>query len=393
MKIDEYKQLAQFTMTDKEDKYFAAMIEHGNQAKAARSLTAASKDGSKVTRRAIESCVERVKKRAQKRNFNPEYGMDKPLPDNFMVERITTHHKDGKLAQYWTKGKVERDKFLEQVQEVVEMIAEPIKGIVKPTKSPRTKISNLLPVYPIADAHLGMYAYDKEVGHNYDASIAKKVLTESMSELVESAPSTDTCLISNLADFFHADSKENKTMRSGHVLDIDSRWARVVGIGVKAYFDMIRIALTKHKTVIIKSAIGNHDDHSIMWLATVMQYAFASEPRVQIDIPVNPFAYHVFGKNLIGITHNPGKSADLPILMATDMPKEWGDALYRVWFTGHKHHKEIKEYQGCTVELFKSIAPNDAWAHEAKFRSGRSMECIVLEKAGGEHSRQIVNIR
>ena len=79
--------------------------------------------------------------------------------------------------------------------------------------------------------------------------------------------------------------------------------------------------------------------------------------------------------------------------MATDMPREWGDALYRLFLAGHIHHKTVKEYSGCTIETFRSIAAKDSWHNGAGYRARRAMECIILHIEGGEYGRNVVNIK
>ena len=164
-------------------------------------------------------------------------------------------------------------------------------------------------------------------------------------------------------------------------------------MGVRTYRNVINLALAKHEKVIVKSGIGNHDDHSSMWLAMMMKAYFENNPRVEIELPVGSFAYHVFGKNLIGITHGGLKADRLPGIMATDKPSEWGNTTYRTFWTGHIHHKEVKEHPGCIVEAFRAITSKDAWTYSSGYRATRTMECVIFRKDGGEHGRRLVNIK
>ena len=92
-----------------------------------------------------------------------------------------------------------------------------------------------------------------------------------MAELVSSAPPSEECLIVNLADYFHSDNTSNSTAKSGNILDVDTRWGKVFLVGVRAYKEIIKMALTKHKNVRIISGKGNHDEHSIFALAVAMK--------------------------------------------------------------------------------------------------------------------------
>ncbi|MFM7009520.1 MAG: oxidoreductase, partial [Betaproteobacteria bacterium] len=79
-------------------------------------------------------------------------------------------------------------------------------------------------------------------------------------------------------------------------------------------------------------------------------------------------------------------------IMATDQAKEWGETEYRYWYTGHIHHDTLKEYAGCKVESFRTIAGKDAYATWNGYRSGQDSKCIVLDRHHGEVERHTVNI-
>ena len=313
-------------------------------------------------------------------------------PTGYIIKgRSTLYDAAGNIKQEWVKTQLEKEELLNQLHEAVEGIIEPCNGVVPFIKEPKRLNKDLLTVYPIADPHVGMYAWAEESGADQSTELVVEWLNKAQGRLVAAAPSSETCLIANLGDYFHADSVENKTMRSGNVLDIDSRWAKVLRLGVQAYRDLIKMALTKHKTVVVKSVIGNHDDHSNVMLAMAMELAFENNPRVIIDIPINPYNYYQFGKVLLGMVHQ-GKPEKLPSIMAEDRRKEWGECLYCHWLTGHIHHKSAYEFSGCTVESFRTLAAKDAWTNRSGYRSRRDMQNIVYHKEYGEAERFRVGI-
>ena len=73
--------------------------------------------------------------------------------------------------------------------------------------------------------------------------------------------------------------------------------------------------------------------------------------------------------------------------MAADVPELWGATKHRMWFVGHVHHQDIKEYRGCTVEYFRTLAARDAWHAGQGYRAGRDMRLIVLHREHGEIER------
>lgn len=331
----------------------------------------------------------------------PEGVHSKVLPTNplvtsqngFSVKRVSTNYDgEGNIRQQWVSEDKDREETLDQMKRAIEALIEPCKGLSLGVSTPVNTVDDLMVVYPIADLHFGMYADTDETGAAYNMAIAERDLLSAMTELVQSAPPTKTCLIANLGDLFHTDTVLNKTMQSGHILDVDGRWPSIVQRGTKVYRDLINLALQKHAKVVVKSSLGNHDLHSSLWLAMLMAAYFQNNTRVEIELPISHFSYYKYGKNLIGITHGTVKGDRLPLIMATDKSVEWGDSVYRVWFTGHTHHTASKEHPGCTVETLPAIASKDSWTAASGYRSNRSMQAIVLTSAGGEHGRRTVNL-
>ena len=320
-----------------------------------------------------------------------------PLVDaqiGFSVKRVSTNYDgDGNIRQQWVSEDKDKEEILDQMKQAIEALIEPVKGLSLGVPSPVTTCDDLMVVYPAADIHFGLYADKEEIGVAYNMDVAEKILNDAMIELVQSVPSTETCLIANLGDLFHTDTVLNRTMKSGHVLDVDGRWHSIIQRGVAAYRNIINLALQKHKKVIVKSGLGNHDLHSSLTLAMLMQAYFEGNDRVEVELPISNFAYYKFGKNLLGLTHGDGiKSANLPGIMACDRASDWGETTHRFFYTGHKHHRSAAEYPGCIVELFRAVCSKDSWTNSSGYRSTRTMEAVVLAKSGGEHARHIVNI-
>ena len=382
-----YLKLSEFASTETEKKYFDVLVEHNSQAKVAAHFN--------VSENSVYKAVKRVKKRAAKMGHAPEHDMTKTTPEGFHIKGVSSYYgEDGELKGQWVKTNKDKEETLELLKDAVDAIIEPCRGLATPVKRPIKTITNKMATYPIAEPHMGMYSWDKETGDDYDLDIAETILIDSMRELVDSAPDSKKGLIVNLADYFHADNESNQTAASGNVLDVDGRWGKVFQVGVRAKRAVINMALEKHDEVEVISGLGNHDKHSIFCLMMMMQAYFENEPRVKIHLPNNPFAYYQFGKNLIGLHHGNGvKPAELPMIMAADKPKEWGETLYRHFMYGHIHHKVVKEHAGCVTEAFRSIATKDSWHNSKGYRAGRAMEAIVYHEDGGEHSRQIVHVR
>lgn len=252
---------------------------------------------------------------------------------------------------------------------------------------------NLLAVYPMGDPHLGMYSWAEETGQDFDLDIAEHHLVQATGHLVDCCPPAETALIVNVGDFFHADNMENRTMRSGNVLDVDTRWAKVLRVGIRTMRACIEHALRRHMFVRVINEIGNHDDHSSQMLTVALALFYENNPRVSFDESPAKFHYYRFGKCFVGVTHGDGlKLEALGEIMSTDRPTDWGESLHRYWYTGHIHHKKALELRGCMVESFRTLAARDAWHAGKGYRSGRDMTAIVLDEEYGEVQRHRIDL-
>jgi hypothetical protein len=347
-----------------------------------------------VANSSVHRSMKSLKKRAAAAGYSPEHDMTRPVPEGFSVSGVSSYYPatEEKPAQ-WVKSKADKtQRTIEKLQDIVAEIIEPITGIMKPVLPPEFVDYDLMCAYILADAHLGMYAWKEEAGEDWDTDLCSDTIRKTMAALVSSAPPAAVAVIFNLADYFHSDTNENKTLKSGHILDVDTRWGRVFQVGVKAYRHMIELALEKHEKVIVKSAKGNHDEHTGFVLAMLMQAYFENEPRVEIELPINPFTYHQFGNTLIGGNHGMIKPDKLPGIMACDMREIWGITRWHHWFVGHVHHKTVHEFAGCTVESFRSPSPKDNYTHSAGYRAERDMVMIKYHIEKGDIGRNIESI-
>jgi hypothetical protein len=206
------------------------------------------------------------------------------------------------------------------------------------------------------------------------------------------APACEQALIINCGDWFHADNMEGTTSRSGHILDVDGRYAKMIRVGVKVMRQCIESALMKHARVRVCNVIGNHDDTGAIWLSIALSHIYANEPRVTIDTSPAPFMYHEHGKVLIGMHHGHSCKPDrLPGVMATDQAQAWGRTEFRYWYIGHVHHQSVKEYSGVTVESFNTLTAKDAYSAWGGYRAQQNMKCIIHHAEFGEVGRHTVN--
>lgn len=343
----------------------------------------------------VTSALTKAKQLAAKRGYDPDYDLTHPTADGFFVKGVSTlYGDDGQIKQQWVKTDIDKTQFVEDIKQLVEGLVEDLPQFEPVPYEQSFTSEELMAVYPLGDPHIGVLARKAEVGEDWDLKAAQEVFCGVFERLVKTTPSCEQAVIVNLGDYFHYDSAvEKKTSRSGHHLDGDGNYLEMADTGLKIMLSMINAALDHHKTVRVITTIGNHDDTGAMFLMAALKHMYQFEDRVEIDFTPSVFQYIHFGKCLLGVHHGHTCKADkLPLVMASDESELWGATEHRVWLTGHIHHDSVKEYSGCKVESFRTIASKDNWAHSGGYRSDRDSKALVFHKDYGEVERTTINV-
>lgn len=372
--------------TERQREHIQAVIDCGGWRPAARKFG--------VHPKTLQTAYASAQRRSAIQGYAPEYDMTKPVPSPYLVKGVSTYYdKDGAQRGQWVKTTLANDQAEQIIRQFILDLAQDVKGKAPNVKPPKHTNADLLAVYPMGDPHFGMYAWAAEAGNDFDVEKAEALTCGAIDRLIASAPDAETAIVLPLGDLIHADNSKNATPNSGAALDVDTRWARVMQIGLRALIYCIVQALVKHKKVIVRVISGNHDPHASIAIALALDAYFHGNDRVKVDLSPAAHWYYTFGKVLIGSTHgDTTKQKDLLGVMASDRPQEWGAASYRYWYCGHIHHVEQKEYPGVIVEYFRTLAPKDAWHAQQGYRSGRDMCCIVHHKQFGEIERHRCDI-
>ncbi len=316
-----------------------------------------------------------------------------PLPPGHRLKGVSSLvQPDGTVSAQWVKTTAEddRDELLRRL--LRELPSEvPTRAAIAAPVAPSS--SDLLAVYPLGDPHVGMLAWAREGGADFDLEICERLMVGAMRDLVLRGPRTERALIVNLGDFFHYDNASAHTTRGDHALDTDGRAPKVLAVGLRIMTTLIDAALEHHDAVSVDCRIGNHDAHTALMLSLALAAYYRNTPRVAIPPTVKHREYHEFGQVLIGTTHGDrAKPVDLPAIMAAEQAEAWGRTKHRTWLVGHVHHHTVREHRGCKVETFRTLAASDSWHAAQGYVSGRDMHRIVFHRERGEVSREIVNV-
>ena len=372
--------------SERQAQFIDAIEKHGSQRLAAEALG--------LSRGTIGNAMLALQAKAAKMGWSPVHDMVHVVPDGFRVKGTSTlYDAGGKPKLQWVKSTVDHDRAEEIARQAVAALSTSIEGMAPLTESPPRVMSDLLCVYPFGDPHVGLYVWAKECGDAFDLEIGRKLTLGAVDRLVASAPPSETAILLLLGDVFHADDGTNRTPAHQHPLDVDSRYVKVLQVGIETYRHAILRALEKHRKVVVKAIPGNHDPHAIWSLAFTLSAYFSNEPRVEVDLGPAKHWYYRFGKVLIGSTHgDTTKHEKLGGIMACDRAQDWGETLYRYWYTGHIHSKTVTELPGVLCESFRTLAAQDSYAAGHGYRAGRDMQCIVHHRDFGEIERHRADI-
>src|SRR6056297_21143 len=259
---EHYQALLPFTVDENQKEIISLLMEHGSSRKVAE-IT-----GKYATN--VRRMVRRVEQRAAKMGHSPEADALGLAPEGYMVKGKSTYYdKDGAVRAQWVKTNIDAEKQYQIMKDVVDELMEgvkPLPPIAPPVTQPE---QHLLNIYTMTDTHIGMLAWGKETGTDWDLNIAEQTLTACFADMVKRSPDADTCVIAQLGDWLHYDSLEAMTPTSGHVLDADSRAGKMVAVACRVFESLVDMALAKHNKVVLLIAEGNHDLYGSLWLRTM----------------------------------------------------------------------------------------------------------------------------
>jgi hypothetical protein len=360
-----------------------AVAAHGNVGAASRALGLA------------DATLRERYKAAVKRGFEAQnqallVGDKASAPEGYMLKGTSTYYnKDGELAGQWVKTTRDMEQLAAAQKAALAAMCEQLTPIPA-VKAPKSVAAELATLYTMTDCHVGMLAWDKEAGEDWDLSIAENCLTTTLLKMIDAAPDSAVGILNQLGDFMHFDSLSPMTPTNHHILDADSRYQKVVQVAVRILRRVIDAMLVKHKSVHVEMKEGNHDPAGSVWLRVMFTHLYEKNPRVTVNLSPNPYTIYVHGKTMLGFYHGHlAKLASLPQLYAAQFAKEWGATEYRYIHTGHKHHVEEKEHAGIKVIQHPTLAAPDAYAARGGWLSKRQATSMTYHKEFGEIARGI----
>ena len=344
----------------------------------------------------LKSALREVKDKAARQGYSPEHDWNHPVPDGHKIKGVSTFYDDmGNPVRQWVKSQADEQRQFEILCERLDKALEGIKPF-KPTKPAKETDSDLLSLLTITDFHLGMYAWEAETGDDWNVEIARDVFLNSIHDMIQACPKSGTGMLCQLGDFLHWDGILSVTPSSGHILDADTRYGKLVELAMSVMAEAVRMMLKKFEKVVVVSAEGNHDISGSIWLRKYIKHLFANEPRLSVIDNEFPYYAYLHGETMLAFHHgHKVKLGNLHKLFASEprFREMWGKASYTYIATGHYHHESVVEDGGAIAEMHPTLAGRDAYAARGGWVSRRGAKVITYDKKEGEIARVTVRPR
>jgi len=381
----DYSTYSQFANSEKQKQVVEALVKTGTFRKAAKYLN--------MPEGTFNAIIRRLKIRAAKQGYSPEHHMVHVAPDPFVVKGVSTYYNaEGQPSGQWVKTTLDQDKARVMMEEAIKAMAEDIIRLNALPELTTEKNSNLLNCYVITDYHLGMLSWREETGEDWDIKIAEDLLIKWFAKAIQQSPDAEQAVFAQLSDFLHFDGMDAVTPASKHLLDVDTRFAKLVRVAIKVLRKIIDMLLLKHKKLHIIMADANHDPVSQIWLREWFSVLYENEPRVTVDKSPNPYNAYEFGKTALFFHHgHKRKVANVSEVFVGQFREMFGRTKYAYAHMGHLHSIDVKENNLMIVEQHRTLAPGDAYSARGGWLSGRDAKVITYDKRFGEVSRLTIN--
>lgn len=336
-----------------------------------------------MPRATLQSRINEARRRARL-GHAPGHFVSGVAPGYLMGKVTVQRNAEGDVERTWERQSPEQRLSQEMLDSALEAMRETIEPVAL-TNAPTHTLAHLLTLYSFFDYHVGMLAWHKEGGADWDLQIAEKTGVDAMRMLVSGAPASDTAVINIGGDWLHFDGLLPITPTHGHVLDADSRFGKVVDVAIRLIRQLVSLALQKHQNVILLIMEGNHDLSSSLWLRKMFAVLFENEPRVTVHESELPYYAIEWGITMLGFHHGHlRKNEQLPSLFSAVFREMWGRCRKVYIHTGHRHHLDSKDHAGARVTQHPTLAAMDAHAARGGYFTEREITAITYNKHSGQ---------
>lgn len=238
------------------------------------------------------------------------------------------------------------------------------------------------------DLHLNKLSWIEETGQDYNSKIATELLRNSLDKTIQLASKFQ---VSHIVfpvgnDLFNIDSRANTTT-AGTPQDVESCHHKMFREGYKLIIEVIeRLKLIAPISVI--PIVGNHDTNNILMLGEILDCFYHNDPNVFVDNRPLSRKYFFWGTTILGYTHgHEEKLNDLPLIMASECHKVWGNAKFKFWRIGHRHTQKcyLDEKAGVVIQHVSSLSAQDKYHYTKGYiGNNRGTSSSIIDKEEGQ---------
>lgn len=391
--MQDLKTLEEYCNTDTQLRRLRAYFKHNCNA-----CEVAREEG--VDESSVRRSIQLIRKRAALKGYSPEEDRAGLAPPGFSVKGKSILRKvqvgwdaDGNpiFNLEWVKTNQDMEQRYWLAVEAAQQLAKEVTPAA-PRPVLHSGPSELLNLFIVTDFHLGMKAWGEETRQDdWDIQIAEQLLIDWFATTIDRMLPAKTAILGQLGDFLHWDGLDAVTPMSGHNLDADTRFQKMVRVAIRVLRQVTAMLLDRHEHVHVIHAEGNHDLASSVWLRELFYAFYENEPRVTVDISADPYYVYQHGKT--GLFFHHGHKKRMPSLdnvFVRKFREIYGSVEHAYGHVGHLHHDKM-ETNLMTLEQHRTLAAADAYASRHGFMSGRDSKGITYHTEYGEVSRVTVN--
>ncbi|OOY15056.1 helix-turn-helix domain-containing protein [Thioclava sp. DLFJ4-1] len=300
-----------------------------------------------------------------------------------------------RLKHYWDKVPLENGRTVSafisnnvtDTTSLLDDVATAFESITPYTPAHAEKIGgDFCTVYPLYDMHAGMFAWGRETrSQDYDLKLMKADLVRSIDRVSAMSPPSDHAVVIFGGDTIHVNDAKNETPGSGHKMDADGRYEKIIDMTIEAITDAIELLASRHAKVSVYVIRGNHDEDSHVVLKAALKQRYRQDD--QIDFPTldqwdkSEIYWIRHGNSLIIIHHGDKCKPERLAMIAADKCPYWSETTHRVILTGHLHHLKVQDFPGVTHYTLRAFCPPDAYG--AMFGGIRGLQAMTFCRLKG----------
>lgn len=378
--------LLEYAVTDRQKQVIKTYEKTGSIKKTAEACGLASST--------VHHHVTSVKQLAAVRGWAPDHDMTKTVPAPYVVKGTSTLYDDAGVQKLqWVKTSIEHEKLIAIMREVVDELKQNVTPIPVIQLREKAHEKDLLSLYTLSDAHIGMLAWHEDGGEDWDVTIAERLILKAFSHLIACSPNAEHGFFAQLGDGLHSDGMIPVTPAHGHVLDQDGRFHKVVRTAIRIFRTIVTMLLIKHKEITVLMAQGNHDPAGSVWLQEMFAVLFEKNPRVHVVVSPKPYYAKEWGDVMLGFHHGHKATPErLPDIFMGEFRDLYGRTKQTYIHCGHRHGVKVIETNSAIVEQHRTLAARDAYASHGGYRSGRSMSVVTYHKQLLKYSESVCQL-